>query len=184
MKKRELRQILLKKRSSLSPRARKEKSEQIREKLFSLHPFLEAKTVMFYLSLPTEVSTDKMIQESLEKGKVVVVPCIEEDEIRPAYLESLKEVEIRSLGIREPLKKRFVPQELLDLIVVPGCGFDERGYRIGLGKGFYDRFLSTLKGKIPLVGLAFECQVVKKLPFEEWDVRMDWIITERRIIKT
>lgn len=182
-KKEELRKSLLQKRASLSPEERRRKSKKIQEKFLSLDCYKKAKVVMFYLSLPTEVQTDEIIEKALLEGKKVAVPCVKDGEIFPSLLTSLFQTEVGTLGIREPKEKIFIPKDEIDLVVVPGCGFDSKGYRIGFGKGFYDRFLFQLKGRIPLVALAFEHQIVNKVPRNKWDVQMDYVVTEERILK-
>ncbi len=178
-----LRKTLLQRRASLPPKERKEKGEKIGDNFFSLPFYKKSKTIMFYLSLPTEVPTDEMIEKAFWEGKRITVPCIKEGNILPSLLTSLSQTEVGRFGIREPKKKKFISPEELDLVVVPGCGFDLKGHRIGFGKGFYDRFLSELKESFPLVALAFEIQIVKEIPSDKWDVQMDYIVTEKRIIK-
>jgi 5-formyltetrahydrofolate cyclo-ligase len=178
-----LRKVLLQRRASLSPEERKKKGEKIRDNFFSLPFYKKSKTIMFYLSLPTEVPTDEMIERALSEGKRIAVPCIKEGNIFPSLLISLSQTEVGRFGIREPKKKKFISPKELGLVVVPGCGFDLKGHRIGFGKGFYDRFLSELKENIPLVALAFEIQIVEEIPSDRWDVQMNYIVTERRIIK-
>jgi 5-formyltetrahydrofolate cyclo-ligase len=70
------------------------------------------------------------------------------------------------------------------VVVVPGVGFDARGVRLGRGAGFYDRALADLRraGLVYAVGVAFECQIVPALPAEAWDERVDWVVTEQRVI--
>jgi 5-formyltetrahydrofolate cyclo-ligase len=182
-KKEQLRKSLLQIRATLSPAERERKGKKIRDNFFSLECYKKAKVVMFYLSLSSEVPTDEMIEKALLEGKKVVVPCIKNGDILPSLLTSLSQTKVGNLGIREPKKKKFIPREELDLVVVPGCGFDVKGYRIGFGKGFYDRFLPELKGKVPLVALAFELQIIEEVPLDKWDIQMDYIVTEKRIFK-
>lgn len=69
----------------------------------------------------------------------------------------------------------------LDLIVVPGIAFDKRGYRIGFGKGYYDRFLSDYTGI--KVGFAYDFQVLESIPHESWDIAMNYIVTEKKVYR-
>jgi 5-formyltetrahydrofolate cyclo-ligase len=71
----------------------------------------------------------------------------------------------------------------MDLFVVPGVAFDDQGNRLGQGAGYYDRLLTGISERIPIVGLAFELQIVERVPTNDHDIRVDWIITEKRLIK-
>jgi len=95
-----------------------------------------------------------------------------------------KELTTGDYGIPCPKKKcqRPVSCELVDLVIVPGVVFDERGYRLGYGKGFYDKFLGGLGKKVTTVGLAFDLQVIRKVPKKKHDVKLDKIVTESRTI--
>lgn len=183
-KKGKLREVLIKKRLSLSKAEIKKKSQLIKQNLFSLKLYQKANCVMFYLSLPAEVSTDEMITESLNKGKRVVVPAVQGKDLIPCLLTQLNQTQVKNFGIREPLDLNPVSKKQLELVIVPGCGFDSQGYRLGFGQGYYDRFLRDLKSKIPLVGLAFELQVLKKIPHEKEDVPLDFIVTEKKAYRT
>ncbi len=181
--KEKLRKALIKERSSLPKAEIKKKSQLIQQKLFSLKIYQKATWVMFYLSLPSEVSTDKMITESLKKGKKIVVPAVRGKDLIPCLLTQLNQTQEKNFGIREPLEFKPIKKSQLQLIIVPGCGFDFQGYRLGFGQGYYDRFLRDLKGNVPLVGLAFELQVLKKIPHEKEDVPLDFIVTEKKIYR-
>ena len=77
-----------------------------------------------------------------------------------------------------------VNPEHIDLLIVPGVAFDLQGNRLGYGGGYYDRFFERLRPGVPLVALAFELQIVRQVPVEPWDRRMDWLVTEKRVIQT
>jgi 5-formyltetrahydrofolate cyclo-ligase len=81
---------------------------------------------------------------------------------------------------RQPAKQ--VPVSQIDLAMVPGVAFDERGGRLGHGKGYYDKLLENARPDCPLVALAFECQIFPEIPVGEHDIYMDKVITERRVI--
>jgi len=187
MQKKILRRHVLSIRRSLSKEQIKSKSEKIREKLFNLPIFKEAEVILFYLSLPDEVQTYEMVKDSLRIGKRVAVPVVnlEEKEIIPFELKNSKFKLIPGpFGILQPDKDDCYPllKEDIDLVIVPGIAFDSRGGRIGFGKGFYDRFLSTLSD-VGSVALAFECQVFDKVPCDRHDVKVNFIITEKRVIR-
>ena len=161
------------------------KSNQIKERLFSLKEFKQAHVVLFYISYDNEVYTHDMIKESISKGKRIVVP-ISDKENRRLILSEFDEwnnLEPGSHGILEPRKDKIkeISVDKVDLIIVPGVGFDEKGHRIGHGKGYYDNLLRN-STKALHIGLAFEFQIIDHVPTEKHDVTLDRIITEKRII--
>lgn len=158
-----------------------EKSKEIQIKIFSLPEYIEADTIMFYISYDNEVYTHSMIKDCLKQGKIIVVPKVDNKDIIPSILTSWSELGIGSYNILEPKQIKPIEKEDIDIIIVPGIGFDIHGYRIGHGKGYYDRFLKTLN--ILKIGLAFEFQILQDIPHDEYDIKMDKIITEERIIE-
>ena len=104
----------------------------------------------------------------------------------PSLVKDFKKELIRGdLGIFQPSKEfyRLCPPDILDLVIVPGVAFTVQGYRLGRGGGYYDHFLSQLEPRTTSVALAFEMQILTEIPVEEKDVPVDYIITEKRIIK-
>ena len=90
---------------------------------------------------------------------------------------------IGSFGILEPgLQNRQVSLIEADLIVVPGVAFDLQGHRIGFGKGYYDRCLSQLTKKVPIAGLCHDFQLLDEIPAEGHDVRMQYVVTDKRMV--
>ena len=185
--------MLLKRRSQRKEDLLK-KSKDIEERLFSLNEFKEAESVMFYLAKKDEVRTEGMIGKAFKVGKKVIVPSLRpsSDEgakggrgITPSLLLDYEtELEEGIFGILEP-KIEFIrpfPVEEIHIVVVPGVAFDESGGRIGFGGGFYDEFLGRLPSETKRWALAFEFQIVKKLPLTDKDVPVQRIMTEERLI--
>jgi len=175
------------KRKSLTKRIIKEKSREIKEKLYSLSEFKEAKNIMIYVSFNNEVDTIEIIKEILiNKEKTIVVSYVVRNNpiLQLSELKSFNELEPKKLGILEP-KDNFIREfslKKLDLVIVPGLVFDKNGHRIGYGYGYYDRFLKKIDGD-KKIGLAFDFQLVDKIPEEQHDVPMDIIVTEERVLK-
>ena len=164
----------------MSSLERKNKSDKIMKSLFGLQKFKEAGVVMFFVSYRSEVNTHKMISEALKK-KIVVVPKTSSKNIVPSVIKSLKELSPNKKGILEPRKVKKIGLNKIDVVIVPGTVFDKRGNRIGYGHGYYDKFLKKVPNAVK-IGLAFDLQVVKRLPNEKHDIPMDVIITEKRIL--
>jgi len=182
--KEKLRKEIKEKRRKQSKEDNRKKSKEIKERLFGLKEFIDAETVLFYISYDGEVFTHDMILESFYK-KNIIVPVSNKDtcSLTLSHLKSWEELSIGSYGILEPRieKIRKTRVEDIDLIIVPGVAFDEKGNRLGHGKGYYDRLLKD--AKVPIVALAFEFQIIENVPTDEHDKSVDIIITEERIIK-
>jgi 5-formyltetrahydrofolate cyclo-ligase len=160
-------------------------SRRILAQLLALPEYGAARTVMSYVSLPDEVYTNTLIEHAWADGRRVVVPYCVGSLLQLFVLERLEELSPGAMGILEPrpelrsrVDRRADPAEL-DLVVVPGVVFDRRGGRIGFGKGYYDRLLGRLRPTAAIVALAFECQMVDRLPMFEHDVLMHRIVTEQ-----
>lgn len=155
--------------------------------MFSLKEFEEAESVMFYLAKKDEVRTEDMIRKAFEIGKKVIVPSLRlnKSQITPSLLLDYEgELEEGTFGILEPKAGciRVFPIEEIDIVLVPGAAFDKTGGRLGFGGGFYDEFLGRLSSETRRFGLAFELQIVEKLPLTDKDVPVEKIITEKRVI--
>ncbi len=179
---------IFEKRKALSKEEVGEKSKKIKENLYSLPEFKTAKNILFYVSFNNEADTINIIKELLDnKEKKIIVPFVEKNNpmLQLSELKNFNELEPKSRGILEPKEKciREFDAKNLDLAIVPGIVFDKNGHRIGYGHGYYDRFLKTLKESAKKIGIAFELQLVDKIPKEGHDIPVDIIVTEKRILK-
>lgn len=168
-RKKKIREGLIKKLRAYKEEERLKKSSAIGKKLFALKDYIEAKTVMFYLSFDGEVDTQRMITDSIKQGKRVAVPAIQKEhkKIIPSLVEELdSELKTGPHGVRHPKDEHLRPVSLehLDLVIVPGLAFDKAGNRLGRGMGYYDRFLSLLPKHVPTIGLAFDFQIIPDFP--------------------
>ena len=146
--------------------------------------FTAARVIMVYLSTPTEVDTANLAIRAWKQGKTVVVPKVSWDQRRmlPVEISSLHtEITTTGPGVREPMSGNPIPTDLIDLVIVPGLGFTETGYRIGRGMGFYDRFLAQSEFIGVSCGLAFEEQIVPALPILDHDVPLSMLATDKGI---
>ena len=188
-RKRELRKKILTLRDALTPEERLQKSKAIKFHLFSLPQFIQAKTVMFFISFRSEVLTDEMIREALALKKKVVVPItdLEHHRLILSELEDYdRDLITSTYGIPEPKKEKIkeVSADRIDLIIAPGSVFDKKGRRIGYGGGYYDRLLRELKQETNVAALAFELQIVDEVPAERGrDIPVDLIVTEEKVIR-
>lgn len=187
MNKKEFRQEALNRRNALSKDDRVTKSAAIFHRLQSLSCFQKAATVLLYMSFRTEVITDEILSSLLANGKKAAVP-ISIPHNRTLFLSEIRDIaedfESDFYGVRIPKKDRQYPISVsdIDLVIVPGVAFSEDRYRMGYGGGYYDRFIETLRPSTPTVALAFELQIYSQIPKETHDKKMDFIITENRIL--
>ncbi|AEH43932.1 5-formyltetrahydrofolate cyclo-ligase [Thermodesulfatator indicus DSM 15286] len=179
--KKKLRKNFLTLRDSLSGETRKSLSQKIAYHLQKSIYYEKAQKILFYASFKSEVETYELIQKALTEGKEVYLPktYISEHKLRLFKIKSLKELKPGAYGIPEPPENNpeIMPHEL-DLIILPGVAFDLSGGRLGYGGGFYDRLLAKAQD-ITKIALAFECQLVKTLPLEAHDLRVNAIVTEK-----
>lgn len=182
-----VRNRMLGKRDSISFDERLEKSIKIVSRLFSIKEIVEAKSIFTYVSFRSEVITHALIDSFIGQGKVISVPFVDmkKKSMTPSRIESFKnDLVPGKFGILEPPPEKVnsVSSGAIDVIIVPGAAFNEKGCRIGYGGGFYDRFLQ--KGRISSYALAFDFQLVDEVPFNpKFDMRVDYIVTEKRVIE-
>ncbi|MDR3592938.1 MAG: 5-formyltetrahydrofolate cyclo-ligase [Negativicutes bacterium] len=179
--KQRLRREMLQRRRALSPAAVAAGSDRIAGCLQTWPPYLAATTVMFYLAMPDEPQTDLMINDAIQRGKQVCVPLLtpKYGEMTAARIESLADLVTGRLGLRmpDPASARMIEPADIDLVVVPGVAFDAAGNRLGMGAGYYDRFLVENRHGTYL-GLAWSFQLTEKLPSDEHDISMHYLLTE------
>ena len=186
MSKAEIRNHIREKRRNQGLSLIKRKSKVIWESLSSLREFDRASTIAFYVSIAREgeVYTIPMIEASLLLGKSICVPkVVENSGLKFFEIRSMKALNKGSFGILEPARGSEILPKAIDLVIVPGVAFDKSGNRLGLGKGYYDRFLSKLENGTPIIALAFDFQIVHSIPPSMNDVKVHKIMTETKIIE-
>lgn len=178
-----VRKEILNERKAMSKEDVQNLSSKIQEYLLEWNFYKKSKGIMAYMDFRNEVKTDKIINSSLENRKTLVLPkSIKETiTILPCIVKSADDLELGTYGIMEPNDKNIADINTIDMVLVPGVAFDKDGYRLGYGAGYYDRFLQEYKGI--KVGLCFELQRVDDVYRDEHDISMDYLITERGIIR-
>ncbi|GKS57738.1 5-formyltetrahydrofolate cyclo-ligase [Nitrospira sp.] len=174
---------------AMEPVARDQASAAVFRRASALPEFTNATSLMAFLSLPDEIDTRNLLMAAFSAGKRVAAPCADWDAraMRAVEMRSIDDVrETGPHGIREPAngwQGGVIPRERLELILVPGLAFDERGARLGRAAGFYDRFLAQPGLGATRMALAFDCQIVERVPTEPHDQGVDLIVTESRVIR-
>jgi len=181
-----LRKQARRRRDSLSPQKITSKSQKIADTLLQIVETNQFSVIMLYLNMGSEVRTIPLMYRLLEMGKTVLAPIMEpaSRELYP-YRIINHEVDLilSKYGMLQPNPQRcqaFAPEKI-DIVTVPGIAFDAKGYRIGYGSGYYDRFLQKCP-KALWLGLAFEAQLIPDAFPEKWDIPVHQIVTEKRII--
>ncbi len=183
--KNELRISAKKQRASLSAIQKEKLDKDLLNKLLSLPEFKNVHSVFTYISMPIkEVSTTGMIEFCLTEGIRVAVPvCKAHSCMDFYYISSLDETKQNKYGILEPEENedRLASPSEADLIIIPGLKFDKRGYRLGWGGGFYDRYLKNCS--CPKIGICYEDEITELLPVDNYDVKVDMLVTDKTIYK-
>jgi 5-formyltetrahydrofolate cyclo-ligase len=184
--KQSLRQKISTRRAEVSTVELNDASDEIARSVMLLQPWRSASIVHIYVgSLPGEIRTDTLIRECLGSGRTVIVPVVvslQAGTMRHVVLTNLSSLVRTPWGGLEPATGDDIDPETVDLVIVPGVAFDRQCRRLGMGGGFYDRFLSSTTA--PTVGLAHECQIVERVPVEAHDTRLNWLVTPRRVVRT
>lgn len=178
-----LRHDFLLKRNNLSKCEIEQASGIIFDTVAKTNEFFQCSEILLYASYSSEVITYKFLDFALKFNKNVYFPkCYENYEMKFFKVTSFNDLKRGMYGIHEPGK---VCDEYINsadsLCIVPGICFDKRGYRLGYGKGYYDRFLSDFKGKT--IGVAMDEFVIDILPVFSTDIKIDMIITEKNIYR-
>ncbi len=150
-------------------------------KLIVREPFFQnAGTVMLYHATKSEIVTDFLWEKCVDEGKTCLFPkCISKTEMIAVRAENKTEFQTGAYGIMEPISSTVYPKEKIDLIIVPGLGFDKEKFRIGYGAGYYDRYLSDYTGIS--VGLSREALLKESVFPASHDVKLSYIATEKQI---
>lgn len=182
MPKKSIREEMLARRKCLAAATCLGLSLKIQERLLAIPEFAAADILALYSPMLNEVFTEEIFTVARRLGKKVAYPRVRENTMDFVEVSDRSHLAPGAFGILEPTGSRVLPLASLDLLVVPGVAFDLAGYRLGYGKGFYDRLLHHREDRGVLVGLCFELQMVGTLPAETHDVRMDLIVTEERTL--
>ena len=183
--KQQIRQRILSYRNEMTKEDVEKKSALIAGNVMKTPEYGEADNILLYADYRHEVMTREIFKDAFQKKKRVFFPKSLDNGTMEFYqVVSVKQLESGYKGIREPLSSCTVKYEFRreedTLVIVPGVAFDTKGYRVGYGKGFYDRYLQD-KRQITLMGLAYALQMVDEIPHDTYDIKMDKVVTEEII---
>lgn len=159
-------------------------SDTICLKLMNLDEYIKAENILAYCPVNNEVDTSLLLEESIT-NKTLSLPRtdIKNVNIIPCVVHNLSDLKIGAHNIMEPNDDcKTIDKNDINIVVVPLVAFDKKGTRIGYGGGYYDRFLNDI-GKCKKIGIAFSLQEIEQIEKEHHDVKLDMIITEKKIYK-
>ena len=189
MKKDILRKTYLEKRQALSSSKLKEASSQLVNNTIELIRQLKPKCIHCFLPIYSkgEIDTMPIIKYCWENNINVVVPVsnFENNTLKTAEFKPETKTKQTKNNITEPIEPVWKKTETIDIVVTPLLAFDSKGYRVGYGKGFYDKFLSKyfkINKKILTIGIAFSFQKHHNLPINSKDIKLDYVLTEKGFI--
>lgn len=163
----------------LDARERLDAAARVFEKVERTAAFLVADHILMYHSLPDELPTHDFI-DRWHGRKHFYLPRVNGVNLDILPYDRSR-MHLGSFNIEEPDGDDIVDVSQMELIIVPGVAYDRRGNRIGRGKGFYDRLLKD--AEVTTIGVAFDCQLVDEFETDEFDVPVDYVITENEFIK-
>ena len=185
MSKKLLRREFLSKRAALPRDERDRISHALIKKFTATDFYREAKILMAYASTPEELQLAELFAACFDDGKILAIPLIVGKGImRAVEVPNFDALEVGAFGIQTVKHelRRFVEPAQIDCVIVPGAAFDLRGGRLGLGGGYYDRFLPQAANAVK-VALAYDFQLVDALPTEPHDAKIDAVITTERSVR-
>ena len=175
----ELRKRLQAERAKLRAEQVAWSSEQVSRHILACDAYRKAQCIMGYLAFGKELSVDAVLRAALAEGKQVLVPLVTSaTEMVPVVLRNMEDFELDRYGIRsvrEPAE--LCEAQAIDLVLVPGVAFDREGGRLGMGAGYYDRFLPKAQSAV-LMGIAYDALLQDELPKDEYDVCMQLLASE------
>jgi len=183
----EIRQEMREKRKTITKEERREAGKEIAKKLVEsdIRLLLQAWRIALYLSTAHEIPTRYIARAIFEAGREIVVPYWSGSKEKYLLTEMTPTSKLITgkLGIREPRKRIPMLPLDVDLFILPGLAFDTQGGRLGFGAGIYDGILSQARKSSPKIAIGYDWQVLDEpLPLEPHDIRMDWIVTDKRVI--
>ncbi|HYA83138.1 MAG TPA: 5-formyltetrahydrofolate cyclo-ligase [Candidatus Bathyarchaeia archaeon] len=182
-KKDNMRRIMLQKRNSLAYDTINTKSVEIQQRFTNSYEFNHVKILASYFPTGSEVRTEKIISAALKSNRLVALPRTEGEDIKFYQIFLSTNLILGRFGIKEPpISSNSLVSDDIDLLLVPGILFDTRGYRIGYGYGYYDKFIAKKKKSTLSVGLAYECQMCEEIPRSNYDQKINILVTEKRML--
>ncbi len=184
-RKKGLRQKMLAMRRALSANETESRSSSLKENILSLLEYKNAKKIMAFLAMKGESNLDGFIRQALLDGKEVYIPvCLPERQMEAGRLIDMEHFEKGPLGLRNlPAGYEVTSPESLDMVLIPGLAVSQEGIRLGMGAGYYDRYLARVPFEKRVAAL-WDFQVIPDIPSEPFDQKIAKIVTDKSVIVT
>lgn len=184
-RKKGLRQKMLAMRRALSANETESRSSSLKENILSLPEYKNAKKIMAFLAMKGESNLDGFIRQALLDGKEVYISvCLPERQMEAGRLIDMEHFEKGPLGLRNlPAGYEVTSPESLDLVLIPGLAVSQEGIRLGMGAGYYDRYLARVPFEKRVAAL-WDFQVIPDIPSEPFDQKIAKIVTDKSVIVT
>ncbi|MBQ8044874.1 MAG: 5-formyltetrahydrofolate cyclo-ligase [Bacteroidales bacterium] len=176
MTKNELRKWIREEKKKITLAEKQKRSENIWQQVENNKQFKAAEVILLYWSMADEVYTHEFVKRWADK-KTLLLPVVDGDDLRIKPYQGIENMVIsKQFGIGEPTGDDYDDLSKIEVIIVPGVAFDKKCNRMGRGRGYYDKLLST--NNAYKIGVGFDFQIVEKVPTEEFDIPMDCIVCE------
>ena len=175
-----LRKHLLEKRDAISAELRDILSKNIHQNLKHISSFINSQNIACYFPIGSEVDTYAIMLDILKQNKCLLLPRVVNDNLVFYNVPNLEKLEKGNFGIMEP-KDSCKKADRIDCVLIPTVGVSKLGIRLGYGKGYYDKFLSSTDAI--KISLTYSKQIVKIIPSDSHDIKMNWVVTEDEYIK-
>ncbi len=164
-----------------------QKRKKLEDKLFEFANFVESKIILFYMPVGLEADTTSIIRKSMAKKKIIALPNFESERIKTEFakVDDIEtELKKGSDGRLEPDMGicKSIPVKNIDIAIIPGAAFDEKGGRIALDNGYYDRLIARLPVTTRKIAIALEEQIVPQISMDSKSKYVDIIITDKSVI--
>jgi 5-formyltetrahydrofolate cyclo-ligase len=169
-------------RAAIPPEERVRLALQIEDRLLSLREAKAARTLLLFYSFGSEVATGGMAEHLLAEGKRLLLPYLGPDGMEAAEVLAGDPLLTTEYGPREPSHRTPVDPGEVDMVITPGLAFDRRGFRLGYGGGYYDRYLTRLRPETTRVGIGFSIQLIDRIPEEPLDQRVHFVVTDAELV--
>ena len=180
IKKAALRKHLLEKRDATSAELRDISSKRIHQNIKQISSYANSQNIACYFPIGSEIDTRDIMLDIVQQNKNLLLPRIVNDNLEFYIVENLEKLEKGSFEIMEP-KDSCTKAEKINCVLIPTVGVSTSGVRLGYGKGYYDRFLTSTNAV--KISLTYSKQIVKSIPSDSHDIKIDWIVTEDENVK-
>jgi len=164
-----------------------QKRKKLEDRLFDFANFVESKIILFYMPVGLEVDTTAIINRSFSRKKIIALPNFETEKIKIEFFkvdDLSTELKKGSDGRLEPDPSlcKSIPVRNIDIAIIPGAAFDEKGGRISLDTGYYDKLIARLPITTRKIAIALEEQIVPQISMDSKSKYVDIIVTDKRVI--